>query len=174
MPLFSRRPSAAPTESAVPATSFAPNVPLDDDERTLSDVWTTAQWVRSLGLHRVIAAALAPPRASADQFEFMSKGMSNDDLRKRLAAAGLAGLHEPIVAGLQNLRQQKAASGSKLTAKFSADGDAFKGEMGFASMDVFFGGEWPSEPACRPRAAHYPMFVCLRTQAWRASSGRRS
>ena len=70
----------------------------------------------------------------------MSRRLSDDELRKRLASAGLSGLAPALAQGLAKLRQQKAATGVALSAKFAAEGDAYKGEMGFASLDGFFGG----------------------------------
>lgn len=112
----------------------------------MDDAWTVAAWLRSLGLHRMIAKALEPDkndfleRTAKDEFEFMSEYMQDDALRRRLTDAGLSGLIEPIVTGLASLRNQKASTGAALSSKFKADGDAYKGEMGFASLDVFFSG----------------------------------
>ena len=107
----------------------------------MDDVWTIASWLRSLGLHRAIAKALEPERKSvSDHYAFVSQSLSDDDLRKRLTAAGLSGLVQPIATGLASLRRQKAATGAALSSKFKADGDAYKGEMGFASIEVFFSG----------------------------------
>ena len=133
----------APPQTAPPPTpspgveQFAPDDPLEESGG-IDDEWTTASWLKSLGLHRTIAKALESK--GSDQFDFVSKRISDEELRKRLTAAGLVGLVEPIAAGLQALRKQKAATGAALSSKFAADGDAYKGEMGFASIDVFFRG----------------------------------
>ena len=88
----------------------------------MDDVWTIASWLRSLGLHRAIAKALEPERKSvSDHYAFVSQSLSDDDLRKRLTAAGLSGLVQPIATGLASLRRQKAATGAALSSKFKAE-----------------------------------------------------
>ena len=112
----------------------------EEDFEEADNVWTTASWLRSQNLHKTIAAALKPDKPGMEQYDFMSKHLTDADLKKRLEAAGLSGLAAPLCAGLAELREQKASTGVALSNKFAADGDAYKGEMGFASIDVFFGG----------------------------------
>ena len=52
----------------------------------------------------------------------------------------LRGLAAPIWSATEKLRDQGAASGAELNAKFAAEGEAFKGEMGFGGVEQFYGG----------------------------------
>ena len=91
-------------------------------------------------------------------------------LESRLEAVKLSGLAAPLWSAIEKLRDQSAATGAALNAKFAAEGDAFKGEMGFGGVEQFYGGvlhdsslpilpalshaDNPHRPLSRPREAH--------------------
>jgi hypothetical protein len=100
--------------------------------------WSTTAWLDSLNLREVVAAAIPVPIGEVP-FQVV-RALSEACLRAQLSAAGLEGLLEVIWAGVVELQEQRSATGAELSAKFAADGEAFKGEMGFGGLDDFFGG----------------------------------
>jgi hypothetical protein len=59
----------------------------EEDFEEADNVWTTASWLRSQNLHKTIAAALKPDKPGMEQYDFMSKHLTDADLKKRLEAA---------------------------------------------------------------------------------------
>mmetsp|Transcript_29887 Transcript_29887/g.90939 ORF Transcript_29887/g.90939 Transcript_29887/m.90939 type:complete len:515 (+) Transcript_29887:36-1580(+) len=100
--------------------------------------WAVAGWVNSLELTEVVAKALKEP-PSTDPFEYVCN-LSLADLTEKLEAEKLSGLVAPLWSAVEKLRGQGAATGAALNAKFAAEGDAFKGEMGFGGVKQYFGG----------------------------------
>ena len=73
----------------------------------------------------------------ADPFAYMLS-LSYEELGRRLAEAQLSGLVAHIWAAAEELRCQKATTGSELSAKFASEGSTF--QMAFGSLSMFFGG----------------------------------
>ena len=94
--------------------------------------------MRSIELTEVVAKALKEPPGT-DPFEHVCK-LSLEDLTEKLEAEKLSGLVAPLWPAIEKLRAQSAATGAALNAKFAAEGDAFKGEMGFGGVEQFYGG----------------------------------
>ena len=107
-------------------------------EPELESAWSVAGWLESCALHERVAAALQPP-AGADAFEYV-RTLSREALEARLSAAGMGALADAVWARLEELRGQGAATAAELSAKFVSDGEAFKGEMQYGSLAVYFGG----------------------------------
>ena len=124
--------------------------------------------MRSIELTEAVAKALKAP-AGADPFNYVCN-LSLADLEGKLEAEKLSGLVAPLWSAIEKLRGQSAATGAALNAKFAAEGDAFKGEMGFGGVEQFYGGvlhdsslpilpalshtDSPHRPLSRPREAH--------------------
>ena len=94
--------------------------------------------MRSLALTKVVAKALKEP-AGTDPFKYVCN-LSLADLEGKLEAEKLSGLVAPLWSAIEKLRDQSAATGAALNAKFAAEGDAFKGEMGFGGVEQFYRG----------------------------------
>ena len=94
--------------------------------------------MNSLALSEVVADALKQP-AGTDPFKYVLS-LSLADLESRLEAVKLSGHAEALWSAIEKLRGQRAATGAALNAKFAAEGDAFKGEMGFGGVEQFYGG----------------------------------
>ena len=94
--------------------------------------------MNSLVLTEVVAKALKEP-AGADPLEYVLS-LSLADLTEKLEAEKLSGLVDTLWPAIEKLRAQSAATGAALNAKFAAEGDAFKGEMGFGGVEQFYGG----------------------------------
>ena len=94
--------------------------------------------MRSIELTEAVAKALKAP-AGADPFKYVCN-LSLADLEGKLEAEKLSGLVAPLWSAIEKLRDQSAATGAALNAKFAAEGDAFKGEMGFGGVEQFYGG----------------------------------
>ncbi|EOD31475.1 hypothetical protein EMIHUDRAFT_231872 [Emiliania huxleyi CCMP1516] len=92
---------------------------------TPSATWGIAGWVDSLALTKVVAEGLKEP-AGTDPFEYVCS-LSLADLEGKLEAVKLSGLAAPLWSAVEKLRDQSAATGAALNAKFAAEGDAFKG-----------------------------------------------
>ena len=130
--------------------------------------WGIAGWVNSLALTEVVAEALKEPPGT-DPFKYVCN-LSLADLESKLDAVKLSGHAEILWSAIEKLRGQSAATGAALNAKFAAEGDAFKGEMGFGGVEQFYGGvlhdsslpilpalshtDSPHRPLSRPREAH--------------------
>ena len=108
-----KKAAAAPPPAVAKQASFKavaekdPSVREEKEEEDFEEadnVWTTASWLRSQNLHKTIAAALKPDKPGMEQYDFMSKHLTDADLKKRLEAAGLSGLAAPLCAGLAELR----------------------------------------------------------------------
>ena len=74
----------------------------------------------------------------------------------QLAQVQLRGLAAPIWSAIERLRNQGAATGAALNAKFADEGEAFKGEMGFGGVEQFYGGARARQPACVAPAPRQP------------------
>ena len=94
--------------------------------------------MRSIELTEAVAKALKAP-AGADPFNYVCN-LSLADLEGKLEAEKLSGLIAPLWSAIEKLRDQSAATGAALNAKFAAEGDAVKGEMGFGGVEQFYGG----------------------------------
>ena len=100
--------------------------------------WGVAGWLQSLSLANLAAEALHEP-PGADPFAHVLS-LSRTELDHILEEVQLLGLAPRIWSAIEKLRSQGAATGAELNAKFAAEGDAFKGEMGFGGTEQFFGG----------------------------------
>ena len=89
-------------------------------------------------VQEVVAKALKAP-VGADPFKYVLS-LSLADLEGKLEAEKLSGLVDTLWPAIEKLRAQSAATGAALNAKFAAEGDAFKGEMGFGGVEQFYGG----------------------------------
>ena len=131
-----------PPELATPQPALTEvTSPVDAKRHAMASCgeWTAKGWLLSLApdLSETIASALRLP--GGDEFGAL-RGLSDAELVVRLEAAGLSGFAPIIVRRLAQLRDQAVATGAELNAKFAADGDAFKGEMGFGGLTEFFAG----------------------------------
>ena len=102
----------------------------------------------------------AEPPGTADPFKYVCN-LSLADLKEKLEAVKLSGLAARLWSAIEKLRGQSAATGAALNAKFAAEGDAFKGEMGFGGVEQFYGGvlhasSWPTLPALSHRPPPLP------------------
>ena len=107
----------------------------------MSDRWTAQQWLLSQGddISRKVAEALKVTAGGEDGDEFDAvRSLSDEDVELRLEAAGLVGLTPIVTKRLQTLRGQEASTAAELNDKFS--GEAFKGEMRYASLQTYFLG----------------------------------
>ena len=104
------------------------------DGAVVTHDWSLWKWLQSLPLHEVVACALSVPHGH-DAFEWM-KALPHRELRKRLRAAGLEGLAEPIACASRSLAEQIVPTAEEYSAKFISS--SF--EMAFASTAEFFGG----------------------------------
>jgi hypothetical protein len=79
---------------------------------------------------------------------------SRDAIADRLHAGALVERTANLLwLGVRRMSTAAAATGAALNAKFAADGDAFKGEMGFGGLEQFYGGApLPHAPPRRAKA----------------------
>ena len=114
--------------------------------------WSIDAFAASRGVSRAVAAALLHVDPSADQFELAKSFASQEEIAERLRAGALvehvAGL---LWLGVQKLKAAQAATAAQLNAKFAADGDAFKGEMGFGGTEEFYAGAAGWQGRCLER-----------------------
>ena len=114
------------------------------DERThAGGEWTVEGFVASLPVPSAVADALRHKSSvpAGGEFEFVRSFTSEAAIVERLREGQLVeSVAKEVWAGTQKLQGAKAASGAELNAKFAADGDAFKGEMGFGGTDEFYAG----------------------------------
>ena len=95
--------------------------------------------MNSLALAEVVAEALKEPPGT-DPFKYVCN-LSLADLKEKLEAVKLSeAIAETLWSAIEKLHGQSAATGAALNAKFAAEGDAFKGEMGFGGLEQFYGG----------------------------------
>ena len=93
--------------------------------------------MNSLALTEVVAEALKEP-AGTDPFKYVLS-LSLADLEEKLEAVKLSEtIAEILRSAIEKLRDQRAATGAALNAKFAAEGDTF--EMGFGGVEQFYGG----------------------------------
>ena len=152
------------------------------DERTQAGgEWTVEGFVASLPVPSAVADALRHKSSvpAGGEFEFVRSFTSEAAIVERLREGQLVeSVAKEVWAGTQKLQAAKAASGAELNAKFAADGDAFKGEMGFGGTDEFYAGA--ALPArchvCPPfrLAPGLAALHCAAPQASRGSSADRS
>ena len=114
-----------------------PPVPLPEEADGDVNQWSVSGWLSSLGLHAQIAAALRPPGSREhDQFQY-TRGLERDDVVRLLRAAKLEGLAPTIWKHVAALKEQKAATGAALSAKFKEDA-AY--QLQFGGLRHYFGG----------------------------------
>ena len=97
-----------------------------------SDDWLHG-WLASLHLHRAVAPVL-PGEGSFDAI----KALTRSELHEVLKSAGLEGLLDSLWMGIQELRQQSAATGSQLNSKFAASDGTFT--LSYGGLNTFFHG----------------------------------
>jgi hypothetical protein len=105
--------------------------------------WTVEGFVASLPVPSAVADALRHKSSvpAGCEFEFVRSFTSEAAIVERLREGQLVeSVAKEVWAGTQKLQGAQAASGAELNAKFAADGDAFKGEMGFGGTDEFYAG----------------------------------
>ena len=106
-------------------------------EAAPDSTWGLSSWLRSLSLHEVVAEAIEEP-LGVDPFIY-AKSLEYNELSQKLVGETLKGeLCKAICSGVKELRNQKAATGAKLSAKFTGERDTF--QMEFASLEKFFNG----------------------------------
>ena len=97
------------------------------------------KWLTGIdGLSTLILDALQMPRDSGEEaaFEYM-RSLTRDKASMLLESAGLGGLLDVLMKGVEKLDQQSASSGRALNEKFQQTG---KFTMGYGTLDVFFNG----------------------------------
>ena len=105
--------------------------------------WTIEGFVASLPVPSAVAVALCHKSSvlAGGEFEFVRSFTSEAAIVERLREGQLIeSVAKEVWAGTQKLQTAKAASGAELNAKFAADGEAFKGEMGFGGTEEFYAG----------------------------------
>ena len=105
--------------------------------------WTIEGFVASLPVPSAVAVALCHKSSvlAGGEFEFVRSFTSEAAIIERLREGQLIeSVAKEVWAGTQKLQTAKAASGAELNAKFAADGEAFKGEMGFGGTEEFYAG----------------------------------
>ena len=139
-----------------------------------STTWTVEAFATSLGLATAVSKALLDGTSMPPGGEFelvLSLANCATEIEEKLRAGGLV---ERIAAalsmGAEKLKSAGAATAAELNKKFTDDGDAFKGEMGFGGTAEFYGGACypppskltlvqipsPLEPPV-PKSAYLPM-----------------
>ena len=105
--------------------------------------WTIEGFVASLRVPSAVAVALRHKSSvlSGGEFDFVRSFTSEAAIVERLREGQLIeSVAKEVWDGTQKLQKAKAASGAELNAKFAADGEAFKGEMGFGGTEEFYAG----------------------------------
>ena len=105
--------------------------------------WTIEGFVASLPVPSAIAVALRHKSCvpAGGEFDFVRSFTSEAAIIERLREGQLIeSVAKEVWAGTQKLQTATAASGAELNAKFAADGEAFKGEMGFGGTEEFYAG----------------------------------
>ena len=121
--------SSAP-ESASESTSSEPEVEAEGE-------WSTAKWLASLGVSKLISRALqVPPRDVMPAFDYVRR-LGRSEVERLLNDANLGGLVEMLWDGVEALGKQKVASSAALNDKFQASG---KFQMSYGSLSLFYGG----------------------------------
>ena len=118
------------------------DVPMHESEYAGGE-WTIEGFVASLPVPSAVAVALRHKSSvqASGEFEFVRSFTSEAAIVERLREGQLIeSVAKKVWAGTQKLQKAKAASGAELNAKFAADGEAFKGEMGFGSTEEFYAG----------------------------------
>ena len=105
-------------------------------EKKVREEW--AKWILKIGASDAVIDALKLPvkLGEAAVFDY-TRGLSRETVESVLGEAGLGGLADTLVSGLDGLRNQSAASGSHLNEKFQKTG---KFTMRHGTIDVFFSG----------------------------------
>ena len=105
--------------------------------------WTLVAFAASLGVAGAVAAALLNGNPAIDQFALGKSFASQEAISERLRAGSLVEKVARVLwTGVAKLKAAEAATAEQLNAKFAADGDAFKGEMGFGGTEEFYAGVW--------------------------------
>ena len=118
------------------------SVPMHESEYA-GGKWTIEGFVASLPVPSAVAVALRHKSSvlAGGEFEFVRSFTSEAAIVERLREGQLIeSVAKEVWAGIQKLQTAKAASGAELNAKFAADGEAFKGEMGFGGTEEFYAG----------------------------------
>ena len=107
-------------------------------DRTGEEVtWQIRSWLKSLDVHEAVGTCLDAPR-DVDPFVY-AKELTPTLIETKLRDGSVVQkLSSAIVAGVEKLNKQKAATATELSNKFKDD--AFKGEMRFASLETFYKG----------------------------------
>ena len=99
--------------------------------------WQIPSWLKSLDVHEAVGACLDAP-CDVDPFVY-AKELTPAIIETKLRDGNVVEkLCSAVVAGVAMLNKQKAATATELSNKFK--GDAFKGEMRFASLETFYKG----------------------------------
>ena len=118
------------------------SVPMHESEYAGGE-WTIEGFVASLPVPSAVAVALRHKSSvlAGGEFDFVRSFTSEAAIVERLREGQLIeSVAKEVWAGTQKLQTAKAASGAELNAKFAADGEAFKGEMGFGGTEEFYAG----------------------------------
>ena len=106
--------------------------------------WTVDAFATSLGVASAVSKALlyGTSMPAGGEFELVqSLAGCTADIEEKLKAGKLVELIAAMLSkGAEKLNEAKAATGAELNTKFAADGDAFKGEMGFGGTTEYYGG----------------------------------
>jgi len=139
----SRRPSVAtPAQppsratarrSSVAAPAVAERAPKRLSEEAL-ETWVA--WIGRIGVAQVVMDALQLPPDDQEAFQYV-RSLDRIKMAVLLDEAQLSGLLEPLMAGVDFLKGQAAASGRDLDKQFE---QTAKFKMGYGTLDVFFGG----------------------------------
>ena len=109
-------PSAPPVEPAPPS-------------------WDAHKWLRSLpNVQNIVHDALGLPEDN--QFDAV-RALTRPEVEARLEAAGLRGLADAVMRGVNGLKSQAAETGDALNDKFATSA---KFELTYGSLSLFYGG----------------------------------
>mmetsp|Transcript_28450 Transcript_28450/g.72905 ORF Transcript_28450/g.72905 Transcript_28450/m.72905 type:complete len:357 (+) Transcript_28450:89-1159(+) len=103
--------------------------------------WSLGGWLQGLDLASVAEKAIEAelPADPAAAFEYVRHSLDRARLETVLGSAGLGGLAQVVWQAIGCLREQEAATGAALSAKF-ASGELKKGAMSFGALAIFSAG----------------------------------
>jgi len=97
--------------------------------------WDAHKWLRSLpNVQNIVHDALGLP--DDNQFDAV-RALTRPEVEARLEAAGLRGLADAVMRGVNGLRSQAAETGDALNDKFATSA---KFELTYGSLSLFYGG----------------------------------
>jgi hypothetical protein len=122
-----------------PVLGRTAQAPAPTPARPKEDRAWARNWSKSLPMSKWLLPKLDLP-SDADAAAAFVKGVTKEELRTRLQAVRLQGHLEGLWRAIEQLRMQPALTGEELSAKFTDEGEAYKGTMDMGPVSVFFRG----------------------------------